>query len=159
QNENARAVPGAVFGNVVEVEHAEVAHALFEVRDFGVYVGLPLFCGLVLGVFGKVAVGAGDSNLLGKLDVQLVREHVNFLLQLLFDPADLVRHGFSCWLAKFAVSFDKFCSLFPRRCSRTKKGLRSLGSNGWSPDPAQGIIIVAGRAARQGWTEKGTEAV
>ncbi len=35
----------------------------------------------VLGVFGEVAVGSGDSDLLGKLDAELMRELVDFVLE------------------------------------------------------------------------------
>jgi len=85
QNSKARAVAGAVLGNVCEVQHAQIAHALFEVGDLEVDVALALFGEFVLGVFGEVAVGAGDGNLLGKFDAELVRELVDLVLQLFLD--------------------------------------------------------------------------
>jgi hypothetical protein len=50
--------------------------------DLEVDVALAFLGILVLGVFGKVAVGAGDSDLLGKLDAEFVRELVDFILEL-----------------------------------------------------------------------------
>src|ERR1700674_1124614 len=68
EHDDARAVAGTVFWNIAEVEHAEIAQALLELGDAGVDIALALLGELVLGVFGEVAVGAGDGNLLGKLD-------------------------------------------------------------------------------------------
>jgi len=63
---DARAVAGTVFRNIGEVQHAEIAHTLFEMPDFGVDVALALFGVFVLGVLRKVAVRAGDGNSLGR---------------------------------------------------------------------------------------------
>src|SRR6266851_5145870 len=62
QNGEARAVAGAVLRDIGEVQHAEVAHALLEMADLEVDVALAFLGVLVLGVFGEVAVGAGDSG-------------------------------------------------------------------------------------------------
>ena len=75
---NAGAVAGTILGNIGEIEHAEVAHALFEMADFGVDVTLAFFGVFVLGVFGEVAVRASDGDFLGKLDVELVLESDRF---------------------------------------------------------------------------------
>ena len=82
QNGEARAVSGAVLGDIGKVQHAEIAHALLEMGDLEVDVALALFGEFVLGVFGEVAVGAGDSDLLGELDVELVGELIDFGLEL-----------------------------------------------------------------------------
>ena len=50
--------------------------------DLEVDVALALLGVLVLGVLGEVAVGAGHSDFLGKLDAELVRELINFVLKL-----------------------------------------------------------------------------
>lgn len=92
ENENAGAVAGAVFRNVGEIEHAEVAHAFFKLADARVDKALALLGVFVLGIFGKVAVGAGDRDFFGKFDVELVLELVDFFLKLLFDLCDRVRH-------------------------------------------------------------------
>src|SRR5579863_8015084 len=93
-HDNTRAVAGTVFWNVGEVEHAEITHALFEVADFGVYVALALFGVLVLGVFGEVAVRAGNGNFLGEVDVEFMLQGINFLLELLFNIGKRVGHSF-----------------------------------------------------------------
>jgi len=90
----ARAIAGAILGDVGEIQHAEVAHALFEVADFCVDVALTLLGVLVFGVFGEVAVGASDSDLLREVNVQFVLEGVNFRLELLFNLSERVRHNF-----------------------------------------------------------------
>lgn len=77
----ARTVAGAVLGDIGEIEHTEVAHAFFELADAGVDVALAFFGVLVLGVFREVAVGPGDGDFFGKIDVQFVRELFNFVLQ------------------------------------------------------------------------------
>jgi hypothetical protein len=53
--------------------------------DLEIDVALAFLGVLVLGVFREVAVGAGDSDLFGKLDVELVRELVDFFLELFFN--------------------------------------------------------------------------
>ena len=89
----AGTIAGTVLGDVGEVEHAEIAHALFELADFGVDVTLSFLGVLVLGVFGKVAMCACDSDFLGELDVELVLEVVDFLLDLMFDFSNRVSHS------------------------------------------------------------------
>ena len=66
----------------------------------------------------EVAVGASDGNFLGKLDVEAVREMVDFFLQLLFNLREWVRHGY--WL--FSVS-------------SLKKVWGSPGDHDWFPGP------------------------
>ncbi len=53
--------------------------------DLQIDVALSLLGVLVLGVFREVAVGAGDSDFLGELDVQFVRELLDFILELFLD--------------------------------------------------------------------------
>ena len=53
--------------------------------DLEVDEALALLGELVLGVFGEVAVGARDGDFLGKLDAKLVRELVDFVLELFLD--------------------------------------------------------------------------
>src|SRR6267378_2905535 len=67
QNGEPGTVAGAVLRDIAEVQHAEIAHALFEMADLEVDVALAFLGVLVLGVFGEVAMSAGDSDLLGKL--------------------------------------------------------------------------------------------
>jgi len=93
QDDEARAVAGAVRGNIGEIQHAQIAHALFEMGDLEIDVALALFGVLVLGIFGEVAVGAGDGDFLGELDVELVGELVDFVLQLFLDFGERVGHG------------------------------------------------------------------
>ena len=57
-------IAGAIFGYVRQVEHAEVAHALLERADSGVYETLAFFRELILRIFGEVTVGAGDRDFL-----------------------------------------------------------------------------------------------
>lgn len=92
QNDDAGAVAGTILGNVGEIEHAEIAHALFELADAGVHEALSLFGELVFGIFREIAVSASDGNFLGKLDVEFVFELVDFRLELLFDFRNRVRH-------------------------------------------------------------------
>src|SRR6266478_1097721 len=125
---DARAVAGTVFRNIGEVQHAEVAHALFELADLGIDVALALLGVFVLGVFGEVSVRAGNGNFLGEFDVEFVLQGVNFLLELLFNFGKRVRHS------------------FPRQ----RKMMRSPA---W-PDSA-GNIIDGGEMSRQ--EGKGTE--
>src|SRR5580704_954609 len=120
---DARAIAGTVFRNIGEVQHAEVAHALFELADFGVDVALALLGVFVLGVFGKVAVRAGDGDFLGKFDVEFVLQGVDFLLELLFNFGERVRHS------------------YPRQ--------RKMMRNPARPDSAQNIID-GGEMSRQG---------
>src|SRR6266849_3148066 len=122
-DDDARAVAGTVFRNIGEVQHAEVAHALFKLADFGVDVALALLGVLVLGVFGEVAVRAGNGDFLGEVDVEFVLQGVNFQLELLFNFGKRVRHS------------------FPRQ----RKMMRSPAR----PDSA-GNIIDGGEMSRQG---------
>src|ERR1700694_1361828 len=82
QNGELGTVSRAILGDIAEVQHAEIAHALFEMGDLEVDVALAFLGVLVLGVFREVAVGTGDSDLLGKLDAELVRELIDFVLEL-----------------------------------------------------------------------------
>ena len=92
EDDDAGAEAGAVLGNIGEVEHAEVAEAFFQVADSRVDEALAFLGEFVLGVFGKIAVGAGDGNFLGKLDVELMLQVVNFLLDLLLDLREWIGH-------------------------------------------------------------------
>src|ERR1700730_432775 len=98
QHDDARTVTGTILRDVAEIEHAEIAHAPFELADAGVDEALALFGKLVLGVFGEVAVGPGDSNLFGQLDTELVLERADLVQELLLDVLEWVGHGvlFSC---------------------------------------------------------------
>src|SRR5450432_4104373 len=87
------AVAGAVLGDVGQVEHAQIAQALFQLADAGVYKSLALFGVFIFGVFGKIAVGASDGNLFGKIDVQLMRELIDFFQQFLFNFGERIDHG------------------------------------------------------------------
>jgi hypothetical protein len=91
---DARAIAGTVFRNIGEVQHAEVAHALFELADFGVDVALVFLGVLVLSVFREVAMRAGNGDFLGEFNVEFVLQVVNFLLELLFNFSKRVRHSF-----------------------------------------------------------------
>jgi hypothetical protein len=93
KDNNARAITGTVLGDIGEVEHAEIAHTLFELADFGVDVTLALLGVLVFGVFGEVAVRARDGNFLGKLDAEFVLEEIDLLLEFLFDLLNWVGHS------------------------------------------------------------------
>ncbi len=61
--------------------------------DLEVDVALAFLGVFVLGVFGEVAVGAGDGDLLGKLDAELVGELVDFVLELFLNLGEWVGHG------------------------------------------------------------------
>jgi len=100
KHNNARAVAGTVFRDVGEIEHAEIAHALFELANFGVDVALAFFGVLVLGVFREVAMGASYRNFLGKLDVKLVLERIDFLLKLSFNLCNRVSHSLAACIEK-----------------------------------------------------------
>lgn len=100
KHNNARTITGTVLGDVGEVEHAKIAHALFELADFGVDVALPFLGEFVLGVFGEVAVRTGDSNFLGEFDAELVLECIDFLLDLLFDLCEMVSHSLAAFTEK-----------------------------------------------------------
>ncbi len=103
----AGAIAGTIFRNVGEIEHAEVAHALFELADFGVDVTLALLGVFVLGVFGEVTVGAGDGDFLGELDVELVLESVDFLLQLVLNFRERISHSFATCIEKNDAEFGR----------------------------------------------------
>ena len=100
KHKNAGTVAGAVFRDIGEIEHAEIAHALFEVADFGVDVALALFGVLVLGVLGKVAVRAGNGNFLREFDVEFVLERVDFLLKFLLNLCKRVSHSLATCIEK-----------------------------------------------------------
>jgi len=93
QNGESGTVAGAVFRDIAEVQHAEIAHTLLEMADLEVDVALAFLGVLVLGVFREVTVSAGDSDLLGKLDAELVGELVDFVLELFLDLGEWVGHG------------------------------------------------------------------
>src|ERR1700687_1270928 len=92
QNGELGTVSGAVLRDIAEVPHAESAHALLEMANLEVDVALAFLGVLVLGVFGEVAVSAGNSDLLGKLDAELVGELVDFVLELFLDLGEWVGH-------------------------------------------------------------------
>ena len=71
---------GFVLGKIVQVDHRKLGHALLELRQPRIYVALPLFGHVVLGIFAQVAVCARGSYLFGQLVVQLALQ----LLDLLF---------------------------------------------------------------------------
>src|SRR5581483_10867781 len=62
QNDDAGAVARTILGNVGEIEHAAIAHALFALADAGVHEALSLFGELVFGVFREIAVSASDGT-------------------------------------------------------------------------------------------------
>src|SRR5260370_18718573 len=86
-------VSRAVLGDIAEVHHAEIAHAFLEMGNLEVDVALALLGELVLGVFGEVSVGAGNGDLLGELDAELVRELIDFVLELFLNFGKWVGHG------------------------------------------------------------------
>src|ERR1700682_2241006 len=100
QNGELGTVAGAVFWDIAEVQHAEIAHALLEMADLEVDVALAFLGVLVFGVFGEVAVSAGDSDLLGKLDAELMGELVDFVLELFLNLGEWVGHGSGFQFAK-----------------------------------------------------------
>ena len=93
QHNDAGAVAGTIFGDIGEVEHAEIAHALFKLADASVDEALALLGKLVFGVFGEVAVGPGYRNFLGKVDAALVLEGGEFVLNFLLNFLQWIRHG------------------------------------------------------------------
>jgi len=68
EHSEPRAISRAILRDIGEVQHAQIAHALLEMGDLEVDEALALLGEFVLGVFGEVAVGACDSDFLGKLD-------------------------------------------------------------------------------------------
>ncbi len=77
--------------------------------DLQVHVALALLGVLVLGIFGEVAVSAGDCDLLGELDAELVRELIDFVLELFLNLCKWVGHGCRFQFAK------KFCGVRDQR--------------------------------------------
>ena len=53
--------------------------------DLCVHVALALFGVFVFRIFRQVTVRASDGDFLGKLDVELMLERIDFLLELLLD--------------------------------------------------------------------------
>ena len=88
-----------VAGDVVEVDHGELAHALFELAEAGVDELLALFGGVILGVFGEIAEGDGFLDLGGEFGGELVFEGFDLLFEGFFD----VFHAWVCF-AGHAVS-------------------------------------------------------
>src|SRR5579871_118503 len=90
--DDSRAITGAISWDVGQIQHSQVAKPFFQLADASVYESLSLLGVLILGVFGKVAVGTRDGDFLWKFDIQLVVELVNFFMQLLFDFRERI-HG------------------------------------------------------------------
>jgi len=82
-----------VAGDVVEVDHGELAHALFELAEAGVDELLALLGGVVLGVFGEVTEGDGLLDLRGEFGGELVFEGFDLLFEGFFD----VFHAWVCF--------------------------------------------------------------
>ena len=96
EHDDPRAVARAIPGDVAQIEHAEIAHTLFELGDARVHIALALLSEFVLGVFGEIAVGASDGDLLRKLDAELVLQRGDLVLKLLLDLLQWVGHGYQC---------------------------------------------------------------
>ncbi len=74
-----------VAGDVVEVDHGELAHALFELAEARVDEDLALLGHVVFGVFGEVAEGDGFFDLRGEFGGELVFESFDLIFEGLFD--------------------------------------------------------------------------
>jgi hypothetical protein len=135
QHDDARTVTGTILWDVAEIEHAEIAHALFELADAGVNEALALFGKLVLGVFREVAVGPGDGNFLGQLYAELVLERSDLVLEFLLNVLEWVGHGV---LSRYLCGQDIL-----------------LGTHGCP----QTVIIDAGELRLQGTFAGGRDAV
>jgi len=72
EDDDGGAVADAVAGDVVEVDHGELAHALLELAEAGVDELLALLGGVVLGVFAEVSEGDGLLDLGRELDGELL---------------------------------------------------------------------------------------
>src|SRR5579863_1256824 len=118
EHDDPRAIPGAVFRDIAEVEHAQVAHAPLQLPDARVDIALALLGEFVLRVFGKIAMRARHRDFLGELHAELVLERVELILNLLPDLAERVGHGLRLPVTPF------------QKCSR------SPGLLDGSPDPA-----------------------
>lgn len=71
--------------DVFEVDHAELAHAAFELAQAGVDELLALLGGVVFGIFGEVSEGDGLFDFGGELGGEFVFELANLLFELFFD--------------------------------------------------------------------------
>ncbi len=103
----AGAVARTVPGNVTEIEHAKIAHALLEIADLGVHVALALFGVFVLRIFREVTVRASYGDFLGQLDAELMFERIDFLLELVLDFCQRVSHSFATCSEKNDAEFGQ----------------------------------------------------
>src|SRR5215203_3042062 len=83
---HGRPEPGTVVRNAIEVQHRDLADALFQHRDARVDDLLPLLRRLVLRVLAQVAELAGTLDLLRQVDLQLALECSDFLVEPLQNP-------------------------------------------------------------------------
>ena len=88
-----------VAGDVVEVDHGELAHALLELAEAGVDEDLALLGHVVFGVFGEVAEGDGLLDLRGEFGGEFVLESLDLLFESLLD----VFHGCVCFAGPVRV--------------------------------------------------------
>src|SRR5712691_2005157 len=93
---DARAVPGGVSRQVVQVEHGHVRQALLQLPNARRKIALALLGVLELGVLRQVAVPAGPHQLSGQLEVQLVLERLDLFFQFLLDLGERIGHGLRC---------------------------------------------------------------
>ena len=69
QHDNLGTVSSAVLGQIVQIQHGQVGHALVELAEAGGDVALALLGVLILGVFREIAVRARDFDLFRELVV------------------------------------------------------------------------------------------
>ena len=89
-----------VARDVFEVDHGELAHALFELAEAGVDEDLALLGHVVFGVFGEVAERDGFFDLRGELGGEFVLERFDLLFKSLFNIFHAGR--LLCWPWRFA---------------------------------------------------------
>ncbi len=113
--------------DVFEVDHGELAHALFELAEAGVDEDLALFGHVVFGVFGEVAERDGFLDLRGEFGGELVLERLDLLFKSLLD----VFHACVCFAGPVRLHQGRGVKtrLYERRRGKGLLGFR-IGKQG-----------------------------
>jgi hypothetical protein len=93
EDDDGGAEADTVAGDVVEVDHGELAHTLLELAKACIDELLALLGGVVLGVFGEIAEGDSLLDLRGEFGGELVLEGLDLLFESLLD----VFHAWVCF--------------------------------------------------------------
>ena len=90
EDDDGGAIADFVAGDVIEVDHGELAHALFKLTEARVDELLALLGGVVLGVFGEIAEGDRLLDLRRQLRRELALQQLNLFFQSLLN---MIWHG------------------------------------------------------------------